>query len=84
MLERLSIDRRRVKVICERETSIDKKQRQCMIEELKWYDKNKLYIKNTRFYQLYNVDTRSDFSSSNFRFESLTPISKHEAPHQMS
>ena len=26
-----------------------------MIEELKWYDKNKLYIKNTRFYQLYNA-----------------------------
>ena len=62
MLERLSIDRRRVKVICETEmsidkkqTSIDKKQAQCMIEELKWYDKNKLYITNTRFYQLYNV-----------------------------
>ena len=70
--------------MCERETSIDKRQRQCMIEELKWYDKNKLYIKNTRFYQLYNVDTRYDFSSLNSRFKPLTPISKHEAPHQMS
>ena len=55
-----------------------------MIEELKWYDKNKLYIKNTIFYQLYNVDTRYDFSSSNSRFKPLTPILKHEAPCQMS
>ena len=59
--------------MCERETSIDKKQRNLMIEELKWYDKNKLYIKNTRFYQLYNVDTIYDFSSLNSRFEPLTP-----------
>ena len=70
--------------MCERETSIDKKQRQLMIEELKWYDKNKLYIKNTRFYQLYNVDTRYDFSSLNSRFEPLTPILKHETSRQMS
>ena len=70
--------------MCERETSIDKKQRNLMIEELKWYDKNKLYIKNTRFYQLYNVDTRYGFSSSNSRFKPLTPISKHETPRQMS
>ena len=55
-----------------------------MIEELKWYDKNKLYIKNTIFYQLYNVDTRYEFSSSKSRFEPLTSISKHEAPRQMS
>ena len=34
-----------------KETSIDKRQRQYMIEELKWYDTNKLYINNTRFYQ---------------------------------
>ena len=55
-----------------------------MIEELKWYDKNKLYINNTRFYQLYNVDTRYDFSSSNSRFEPLTPILNRKAPHEMS
>ena len=34
--------------------SKDERWRQCMIEEARIYEKNKLYIKNTIFYQKYN------------------------------
>ena len=40
----------------ERETSKDERLRQFMIEEVREYYKNMYSIKNSRFYQSYNVD----------------------------
>ena len=54
MTQRLRIEGIRDKNNVWEMMSKDERWRQCMIEEARIYEKNKLYIKNTIFYQKYN------------------------------